>query len=91
MSIIIKVEKGKSLVEVLNEKMATIGEYLGQNLTEVLDYSSVGMDILAAKTQYYILHTNNLFNGNKCNCDYYFTTNANYGIYQFGLTYANLI
>ena len=36
--ITIKQEKGKSLIEVLNEKMATIGDYLGnQELTEVAD------------------------------------------------------
>ena len=32
-------EKGKSIIEVLNEKMATIGDYLGnRELTEVSDY-----------------------------------------------------
>lgn len=32
----------KSLIEVLNEKMATIGDYLGnRELTEVSDYESM--------------------------------------------------
>lgn len=84
--VIIKQEKGKSIIDALNEKMAAISDYLGLELTEVLDYSSVGMDILASETHYYTLHTNGLFNGG---CDYYFTTNG--GAHNFWLTHANLI
>ena len=86
MFIIIEQEKGKSIIDTLNEKMATISKYLGLELTEVLDYSGIGMDILASETHYYTLHTNGLFSGG---CDYSFTTNG--GIYNFGLTLANLI
>lgn len=87
--ITIKQEKGKSLIEVLNEKMATIGGYLGnQELTEVSDYDDESMELPATEVCYYTLHTDGtlFYNGL---CDYYFTTNC--GEYRFGLTPVILI
>ena len=82
-------EKGKSLIEVLNEKMATIGDYLGnRELTEVTDCEDDSMYIPATEVRYYTLHTDDpLFDNG--GCDYYFATNNME--YQFGLTAVILI
>lgn len=82
-------EKGKSLIEVLNEKMATIGDYLGnRELTEVTDCEDDSMYIPATEVRYYTLHTDGpLFDNG--GCDYYFATNDME--YQFGLTAVILI
>lgn len=82
-------EKGKSLIEVLNEKMATIGYYLGnQELTEVSDYDDESMEYPATEARYYSLHTDDRIFDEEL-CDYYFTTNC--GEYRFGLTSEILI
>ena len=87
--ITVKQEKGKSLIEVLNEKMATIGGYLGnQELTEVSDYDDESMEYPATEVRYYTLHTDGL-TFDQGLCDYYFTTNC--GEYRFGLTPVILI
>lgn len=87
--ITIKQEKGKSLIEVLNEKMATIGGYLGnQELTEVSDYDDESMEYPATEVRYYTLHTEGRIFDKEL-CDYYFTTNC--GEYRFGLTPVILI
>lgn len=82
-------EKGKSLIEVLNEKMATIGDYLGnRELTEVSDYDDESMEKPATEVRYYTLHTEGpMFELDLC--DYYFTTN--YDEYRFGLSHVILI
>ena len=77
-------EKGKSLIEVLNEKMATIGGYLGnRELTEVSDYDDESMEKPATEVRYYGLHIDDS-TFDEGLCDYYFTTNC--GEYRFGLT-----
>ena len=82
-------EKGKSLIEVLNEKMATIGDYLGnRELTEVSDYDDESMELQATEVRYYTLHTDGIAFDKEL-CDYYFTTNC--GEYRFGLTPVILI
>lgn len=87
--ITIKQEKGKSLIEVLNEKMATIGYYLGnRELTEVSDYDDESMGYPATEVRYYTLHTDDQVFDEEL-CDYYFTTNC--GEYRFGLTFEILI
>ena len=70
--ITIKQEKGKSLIEVLKEKMATIGDYLGnRELTEVTDCEDDSMYIPATEVRYQTLHTDGpLFANGWCDdCD----------------------
>lgn len=88
--ITIKQEKGKSLIEVLNEKMGTIRAYLGNNvLDEVSAYTDESMNLPATEVRYYTLHTEGPNYEISDACDYYFYTNNE--IYKFGLTPVILI